>query len=84
MKEMYIYFMAYKNIKDDKYYFSPKVLDFLNNVLYRILSGTGRFSCYFLLFFALKYVSFANSITQKSAYSLTVHILYVILRIICI
>lgn len=32
MKEMYIYFMAYKNIKDDKYYFSPKVLDFLKKL----------------------------------------------------
>lgn len=65
-------------------YFHDKVIDFLNNALYRILSETGQISGYFLLFFALENVSFANSITQKSAYSLTVHILYVILRIICI
>jgi hypothetical protein len=65
-------------------YFHDNVIDFLNNALYRILSETGQISGYFLLFFAQKSVSFANSVTQKSVYPLAVHILYVILRILCI
>lgn len=31
-KEMYIYFMAYKNFDDDEYYFSPKVLELLKEL----------------------------------------------------
>lgn len=46
-------------------YSHDNVIDFLNNALYRILSETGQISGYFLLFFALKNVSFANSVTQK-------------------